>query len=411
MLMSVAGARRHVSSRVVRCRRACCGGLCVGLGLAHAVLSLVSAQCLIVAAALLRPARNRPANAILAALLVVVVGVLAPFTLGFAGAYDAWPWLSFCPFAIPLAVGPLLYGYAHALATGRPPARWKRHLAPAALQLAYLAVCFMQPSGLKSAWNAHGHEPLIAPTMQVATLVSIGGYAVAAARLLRRYRSHLAEWVSDPPRYAPGWLTGVLYATVLILAAWAAYRGWEAVFGRLSYIDTFGLYGVLGAVALYLAVEGWRHADLAFPSLDAVTRASPILKVATSRDWRPVGEQWAARVQAEALWRDPDLSLARLAAHLGTNTSHLSRALNEGLGLNFAAFVNGLRARAVAQALRSGRRGDLLTVALEEGFSSKASFNRAFSAEFGMSPSAYRRDHGSEPKSPAAEPEVRRSAP
>jgi AraC-like DNA-binding protein len=375
-----------------------------------AVLSLISAECLVLAAALLRPARNRAANAMLAALLVVVVGVIAPFTLGFAGAYDAWPWLSFCPFAITLAVGPLLYGYAHALATGRPPARWKRHLGPAAGQFAYLAVCFTLPSGLKLAWNAHVHERLIAPALQIGALLSVGGYAVAAARLLRRYRTQLTQWVSDPPRYAAGWLAGVLRATVLILAAWAAYRGWETVFGRLSYLDSFGLYVVLGAVALYLAVEGWRHADLAFPSLDAVTRVSPTLKVATSRDWRPIGEQWAAKVEAEALWRDPELNLARLAAHLGANTNHLSRALNEGLGLNFAAFVNGLRARAVAQALRSGWRGDLLTLALEEGFSSKASFNRAFSAEFGMSPSAYRREHGSEPKSSAAEPEVRRLA-
>ena len=54
-----------------------------------AVLALGSAHCLTVAAALLRPARNRVANALLAVLLIVIVGVLTPFTLGFAGAYDA----------------------------------------------------------------------------------------------------------------------------------------------------------------------------------------------------------------------------------------------------------------------------------------------------------------------------------
>ena len=78
-----------------------------------AVLTLVSAQVLAVVAALLQPARNRSANRTLAALLVIVVGVLTPFTLGYAGAYDVWPWLSFAPFAVTLAVGPLLYGYAH----------------------------------------------------------------------------------------------------------------------------------------------------------------------------------------------------------------------------------------------------------------------------------------------------------
>ena len=39
---------------------------------------------------------------------------------------------------------------------------------------------------------------------------------------------------------------------------------------------------------------------------------------------------------------------------------------------------------------RIGDGGDLLHIALESGFGSKASFNRAFRARFGMTPSAYR---------------------
>ena len=374
-----------------------------------AVLSLVSLQCLVIAAALLQPARNRIANTILASLLLVIVGVLTPFTIGFAGAYDAWPWLSFAPFAVPLAVGPLVYGYAHALATGRAPRRWGLHLSPAGVQFSYYAICFALPAGLKRTWNAGVHEAWIDPALQLGALVSIASYAIAALVLLRRYREHLAQWVGNPPRYASGWLAQVLAATVLILAAWATYRGWEMAFGRLSYVSTFGLYVVLSAVALYLAIEGWRHADLAFPSLTDVNQAAPVLKVAASRDWRATGESWAARVEAGAEWRDPELTLARLAARLGTNTSHLSRALNEGLGVNFAGFVNGLRARAVADALRSGRQEDLLTLALEEGFASKASFNRAFSAKFGMSPSAYRRVHGSEAESLRVGSKLRRT--
>ncbi|MET3709968.1 AraC-like DNA-binding protein [Sphingomonas trueperi] len=42
-------------------------------------------------------------------------------------------------------------------------------------------------------------------------------------------------------------------------------------------------------------------------------------------------------------------------------------------------------------ALRGGSKADLLDLAMEAGFSSKASFNRAFLATFGATPSAYRR--------------------
>ena len=50
-----------------------------------------------------------------------------------------------------------------------------------------------------------------------------------------------------------------------------------------------------------------------------------------------------------------------------------------------------LRAEAVAARLRAGDPADLLTIALEEGFGSKASFNRAFAARHGVAPSAFRR--------------------
>ena len=253
------------------------------------------------------------------------------------------------------------------------------------------------------------HEPWIDPALHFTALVSTAAYALASLRLLRRYKSHLAEWVADPPRYAAVWLARVMTSAVVILGAWTGLRGWEAVFGRLSYVDTFGLYLVLSGVALHLAVEGWRHADLAFPHIGDLKSVAPPLKVAACRDWRAQGERWAAEVEAQAAWRDQELTLAGLAARLGTNTGYLSRALNEGLGVNFAGFVNGLRARAVARALRSGRHEDLLTLALEEGFASKASFNRAFSAEFGMTPSAYRRAHGSEAENLRSNPEVRRS--
>ncbi len=100
---------------------------------------------------------------------------------------------------------------------------------------------------------------------------------------------------------------------------------------------------------------------------------------------------------------DPDLSLATLARRLGTNTHHLSRALNEGLGLNFSSFIGRLRSETVATALRADDRRDLLDLALEAGFSSKASFNRSFFATFATTPSAYRRALGQKQNSPKQE--------
>jgi AraC-like DNA-binding protein len=111
----------------------------------------------------------------------------------------------------------------------------------------------------------------------------------------------------------------------------------------------------------------------------------------TSRDWATLGEQWRQATEAAGWWREPDLSLAELARRLGTNTAYLSRAINEGLGVNFNAFVNRLRAEEVARQMQADPAArDLLQLALEAGFSSKATFNRAFRTAFGVTPSTFR---------------------
>ena len=109
-----------------------------------------------------------------------------------------------------------------------------------------------------------------------------------------------------------------------------------------------------------------------------------------ARDWRAQGEAWRDRTQAEGWWRDDDLTLADLAKRLGTNTAYLSRAINDGLGMNFNEMINRMRALEVARQIDAGTAGNLTRTALDSGFSSKATFNRAFRAACGMSPSAWR---------------------
>ncbi|WP_426189890.1 helix-turn-helix domain-containing protein [Massilia sp. DWR3-1-1] len=83
--------------------------------------------------------------------------------------------------------------------------------------------------------------------------------------------------------------------------------------------------------------------------------------------------------------------MASLARQLGTNTSTLSRAINDGLGVNFNELINRLRTDAVLAALQGDdERRPLLEIALAEGFNSKASFIRAFKLYTGQTPSAYR---------------------
>ena len=105
------------------------------------------------------------------------------------------------------------------------------------------------------------------------------------------------------------------------------------------------------------------------------------------------GAEWRQTVLERSLWSDPEITLATLSRQLGTNTSHLSRALNEGLGQNFNEFINRLRVEAVSRQLAEPTEArDLLDLAFAAGFSSKASFNRCFKLYTGLTPTEFRRN-------------------
>ncbi|WP_116092195.1 AraC family transcriptional regulator [Sphingomonas crusticola] len=349
-----------------------------------ATLTVAIIQLLLIAAALSRPIANRVANRTLSFLLLTLAGIVTPWAIGFAGFYDHWHWLTFAPFSITLAVAPLLWLYVKGLVDGEWPPRSWWHLAPAAVQFLFLLSGFLLPMGLKSQWADIALLPYGAAA-GVATTVGLIVYGIASLRAIRRYRSRMADVRSDDARYALRWLTRIIGANLLLLPIWSGYAIWDAV-APLGYRRLMGLYVAIAAFALYLAIEGWRHATLPFPRL---VEADP-LPTAT-RDWEELGTRWAAIVRQQGWAADPELSSALLARKLGTNTSYLSRALNEGLGIGFSTFINQLRSEAVAAALSAGDRRDVLDLAFEAGFASKASFNRAFQASFGMSPSAYRR--------------------
>lgn len=350
-----------------------------------AVLTVAVVQLAVLAAALARTMANRRANRTLAALLGVLALMVMPWLIGFAGFYDKWMWLTFAPFQITLAVAPLGWLYLTALTEGAWPPRGWRHLIPAAAQALYLATCFALPFDAKMAWDDRSSDSYQLITA-LALLAQMAWYGRASAMQLIAYRAALPDHVADTHRYAGRWLAGALTALGLLFAVWAGYSLWDLI-APLGYINLMGLYLAMAACALYLGIEGWRHAALPFPRLaDLVPASTP-----DSKDWAALGRDWAARVQAEGWARDPELTLTRLARRLGTNTGYLSRAINQGLGCNFSEFIATQRAEAVAERLRAGDAADLLSIALEEGFGSKASFNRAFAARHGVAPSAFRR--------------------
>lgn len=96
-------------------------------------------------------------------------------------------------------------------------------------------------------------------------------------------------------------------------------------------------------------------------------------------------------VREEAIHLDPDLRIGEIAARLGAPEHRISRCIGAALGFaNFNRWINHHRIEAAKRRLEAGDDHAILLIALDSGFASVGPFNRAFKAETGMTPRAYR---------------------
>lgn len=334
---------------------------------------------------------NSVANRLLSLLLLVFVMKLMPYVLGFAGYYDAYPWLSFAPFNVGLAIGPLLYLHVVRLTSAGLPRNGYWHLLPGALQFAYRVVMFMQPMEVKDAWNDRIHRDWIDPMETLLELLSFAVYLWLALHAYRTYQRWLDAHLSNREEFRIVWLRNVLVAFAIAWPVWALYETLSYTID-FNYYQRFPLYVCFTLLVFCLGLEGWRHSGTRYPLPSAMTGpVEPPRPEPTGRDWATQGREWLARTEAAGWWRDPELSLDRLARQLGTNTAYLSRALNEGLGLSFNEAINRLRVEEVSRRLvADAADGELLDIAFAAGFNSKTSFNRSFKAQTGKTPSQFR---------------------
>jgi len=94
----------------------------------------------------------------------------------------------------------------------------------------------------------------------------------------------------------------------------------------------------------------------------------------------------------QAMHRDPNLTLSRLAQRLDVPEHRLRRVIHLGEGArNFNGYVNGLRLAEVRARLDDAAcDATVLSLATDAGYNSLSAFNRAFKAAFGTTPTAYR---------------------
>lgn len=306
-------------------------------------------------------------------------------------------------------------------------------------------------------WNAGWHPARFIQPIGAAVLPAL---SFAAFDQLRRNR--LARLADMLPHLAPAGLVAILVAfwrapidivlfviylgyglallrvarqgpgalsSVRITDEWTAHKALVAVAVMLvatAFIDavvsldfSFGngeqaRMALTVASVLWLVVAGYAAtvADDARPDNEENTGAedlsSPSFAPASSggEDDRAIASRIDAIMQKQHLYRDPDLTLERLARRAGVPGRQISAALNRIYGRNISQVVNGYRVSDAKRRLVM-TPDPVTTIMLESGFGTKSNFNREFLRITGMTPSSYRRAS----RDTCTEPDGRAEAP
>jgi len=362
--------------------------------------------------------------------LLLCILYITPWMVGFAGWYDHQPYRDFLfyfPFQHLFFIGPVIFFYVQSLLN--PAFKFNRkewlQLIPGLSYLMFSLVVFVTDKVIlkKYFFLADGTDPDFDSWYQYAGFISMSAYFLLSLRYYIIYKKIIVQVISYADVVLFRWVQKFLIAFLcMLLLKLLFFAGTQIpAFRKLSYTGPWWEYFSFALVFYYIAITGYSNsieAKVSFKiNLLEYKKATLLLAPISSLqneyvvedaqmieiDLRDAEKQnygdenvfvseWRQKivqlVESEKNYEDPELSLNQMAKQLQTNATILSKAINQGFGLNFNDFINQYRIEKVKQMLYAGEQKTktLLGIAFDCGFNSKATFNRAFKKVTGLSP-------------------------
>ena len=195
------------------------------------------------------------------------------------------------------------------------------------------------------------------------------------------------------------WLRSSLMAGLLLAIAWLISMIFELSdsFHTGRYVIQFAVLG-LTILICYIGYAMILRDGLVDTDIFGIVKRS---QTAANDDKDPAISSRAAEhlerlkklIQERQLYKDPDLSMTKLALITELSNSYLSQIINQSQGQNFFDFINAYRVEEVKSLLHHPDYAHytILGVAQEAGFKSKSTFNSVFKKMTGMTPSDYKK--------------------
>lgn len=360
-------------------------------------------------AALLAHRGNETANRLLAALMAAFTIYLASSVYYASGLFQWFPHFFGVSYQMPWVFGPLVYLYSRAASDSswRFQRRHLLHFAPVAVSIALAVPYYLMSGAEKLALYERmqlGALPTRVAIIDPFKFVSGISYSAATLVYLQGHRNRVRHSYSNIERVNLTWLLRLAGAAAAIWVLATSLKlgavGPRVRDGHVSLAIAIVVYGIgyrglkQSEIVAYEKVEEDDRPDSAAATLpETSTRRQERSSTLSPREAERLERDLLSLMATKCPWKDPELTLADLAARLESTPHKVSELLNARLGQTFYDFVNGYRIEEVQRRIASGdnRTRTMLNLALDAGFASKSTFNQAFKSRTGQTPSAYKR--------------------
>ena len=336
--------------------------------------------------------RNIRANRVLAVILLMAVVMLVGRMV-----YVRYPadWLyqwTLIPDTTIFFFGPLTYSYIRKLLynDGYKLNLW--HFLPATIHLAVVAVFFAMDQSLFATWWNASYIPRYLMGVEGSAILLNFIYWYWSYHLIARYQKQKKDKITFEQQ-AVSYLTYFHWTMLVCLVLWV-FSFVEFWFLRSGfYFINYDWIWVTIPVCIYIVgYYALKQPDIFKLQTVQTEGVRPKLKVNRLKEQEI---EWLREklqdVVNDKIHLQNDLTLAKLSNEIDTSTNNVSWFLNEVHGKTFYDYINSLRIAEFQTRIANQEhlKKTLLALAMEVGFNSKSTFNKAFKEALNTTPSEY----------------------
>lgn len=244
---------------------------------------------------------------------------------------------------------------------------------------------------------AYSHDKFFSLAMIILILLQFSFYIFQIAKITKIYDKQIENEFSRTDELNISWIKTflaifiIIYIVLFIALFFLIHLNYFTNYSRIiATICAFSIY-ILGYKGIRQQTN-LKHIEAEEPNNKDIPRETALKVTGSPEILIELIEKIKSYMKERKPYLDPDITLSDLANELDIGRNALSFAINSGFRQNFFNFINKYRVEEVISFFDDPEKENLnlLNLAYDAGFNSKATFNHIFKKYTGFTPKEYK---------------------